>query len=829
MKILSALILGYSLALCTVTSEAQISLSARDVEDLRHALNSKEQYPFSVRHEILKSAVFLLQKDGRELEAKQLLMSFILPIPYNREPDLPAIPPDLIKTAHAIDAGDYTEARNMLDAYIQSNPNPHASLSILAIKADHVPAAYYGLLADAKDQSFSAYSAYVIGILLMRSKDIETAARYFESVDDEFKNTPRLERWLLIDAAKFNQIIYGYEKAHDILDQLLEKNPQDVQALYWKARIFAEQSQNDRAKETLAQIIPLLYPDEFLVMETATLALRLDELERAASILADFETKLTPSKDYYSLFALIRELQNQPEAKRELEKKAQALPVPQEPVPSSWMQTTRLQGILKSIRDERREETRRMAEGNPLDKVFLFLLNEDTVEAKRTLQELIDQYPPFESAQFMLATIQRREGNIAESYGTLQALHNLSPDFRRYQVLSQLADFAVRLNDPANAGRYYDQIARDYPESYQAETAKRYQETGSQSDDRDTNAFSVSPLLTKYQTYSVPYVLRELLAQWGTQVTFPRIISQTRTSPRRGLKFHELVAFMLKGTQQRAIIPFSGSVEIAAKYLQQTIPVVFCKGGMFANQSLEVSGILTGYDTGRNVVYFESVMPNDPAVLTERELLEGICIAVYPAEQSIQTTDSMKESFAVGNEFIQLNAAALEMIQREAAKDSSPQEEYRFDPQKFRNRLSTLAKETGNGFAPLQIAALKYKVQQSPSQAKSYAKEIQPQCQDLAQFWSVKAGMAFQENQFGDALESIEQAISISPGNVWYKIGKVQALEKLNQNESAIALAEQLREEYPQNLNVSSQLLKLYEKTGNENKLKSEKSRLDLE
>lgn len=795
-----------------------VELTAKDVEALQQKTVS-EELPYAVRHEVAKSAVFWLMQNDRQIEAKMILMRFSGSLRHNESAQTNAIPPELDQAIVAIDEGKYEEARSKINAYIQSTPLPHESLSIIALKADHEPAAYYGLFADAKDESLSIYSSYVMGILLVRSQGLQQASLYFQSSESQTLS-PSLNRWLKIDAAKFNLISGVFDRTHSILDELLKQNPKDAQALFWKARALKAQNQDERSREALAQLIPNLYPDIYLITESASLALQLGELNTAAGILTEHETKLNPSRDFYELFSIVRNQQNQKEESVALSKNALSLPIKPEPVSAHWIQTTRLQAVLQEIRNERRAETQAVEGGDPLDKAFLFLVNEDSAAAKSTLQELIKTYPPFNEAQFMLSSIHRREGKVKEALQTLQQLHKTSPAFRRYSVLSMMADYAVQLEDPTNAGKYYELIQKEFPESYQSAAAALYKQAGAPKEQRNAHAVKISPTFSKYDHYASAFVIKELMAHWDTHITFARISSQIGVSPRRGLSFIELFFSIVKMAQY-SVYPFSANVQVVSEFLNQNIPIVFCKGNMFASQNLELSGMITGYDVTRKLVYFESVLPGNVHVLTEKELLEGICMAVYPVDTAVVLSDQMKQAFSVGDEFINLNAAAGELnVKKDAATD------LHFDLNQFNERIQSVPKETAIGLIPLQLAVLKYQIQHQPGQAAGTAKTLQPSCENIAQYWFDIAAIDFAGKQYQNALHHIEKAIQLAPGNIRYPIGKARAYEKLGKLNEAIALCEQLREEYPHNPSINMHLLAFYEKAGDTKKMEAERTRL---
>lgn len=787
------------------SAQTPVELTAQDVEELQHKILS-DQLPYAVRHEVAQSAVFLLQQQDRQIESKRLFLRFANQLRHDERLESSTIPPELVKATHSIDQGNYVEARKGIDAYIQSNPNPHDSLSIVALKADHEPAAMYGLFADAKDEVLSVYSSYVMGIMLVRNQALKQAAIHFQTVSSP-NLSPRIDRWLKIDEAKFGLIIEDYSFAHSKLDNLLSENEKDAQAIFWKARAYKAQQKDEQSREVLARLIPVLYPDTYLVTETVSLTVALNELDIAALILTDFEKKLTPSRDFYELFAIVRGLQKQAEASNALKQKAESMEIDRNAVSDSWIKTTRLSAVLKQIQSERRAQTLDVATGDPLDKAYLLLLNEDATEAIRVLEELIKTYPPFHEAQFMLSSLHRRQGNIQKAFQTLQTLHQNSPKFRRYVILQSLADYAVQLNDQANAKSYYELIQKEYPASYQAETAKLFLQNGS-SQQRKTQAVAVSSVMTKYENYSAPFIIKEILTHFDSHNTFSRLSSLTGTSPRKGLGFVELFYAILKVTQY-SVKPFSGTVPVVSNYLSQEIPVVYCKGGMFASQHLELAGVITGYDVTRKLVYLETVLPGTSHVLTEQELLEGICIAVHPIDVAVNRTDEMKQAFGVGNEFINLNLACNELRIKEDQND-----DLHFDLDKFNERIGSIAQEPGKGFIPLKLAVLRYQIQRDTQKAASYAKSLEEGCSEVAQYWFDLSAIDFEMKQFQKALEHIGKAVELSPGNIQYQIGKARAFEKLNQTKDAVALCEKLRDEHPHNPAVSMHLLAFYEKSG---------------
>ena len=804
--------------------DSNFPLSLQDINDARDLILSPE-VDFTKRLELASSFTKILEKTNRSQQARLLCLDFFSSIAsliesVKEEKTAPSLQKPYTEYAQEIDQGKRLATMKKIIESLgpEGKTPPPPALSLLALKADDMLTAYYALYADVANRQLTPYGYYVLGILSARQSRFVEAARFLDRVQENL-GSAILERWLAIDQVKMAIVNQNLGKADTIIEDLLKKNANDVQALKFKILYFLETGKEDPARQLLARIKPLLYEDPYLLAETASLAMRLNEIATAASILESFENKIEPNRDFYQALVNLRKAQGKTEEAAKYLDKANQVQDTRVAVGGLLPKNEQdqLMKLLASARDKRRKEIESLGGVDSLATAYLFLLEQDYGNAVQAIEKVLKTPGAHTMERFVLAALQRRSGQYKEAAQNLEAVKKNQPTFRAYQVLTLLADLSMRAGDAQAAKGYYQELLNRFPESYQAVAAKRYLENKSPSTSNEfLQKIKISPMMSRYAEYAAPYVISEIMNYWGDRVSFISINNRLGTSPRRGLLFHEFFAVFFSGTRYK-VVPFVGTAEVLLETLKQSIPVVFCDGEMFSNQRMNSLSLIVGADPDRGVFYAEGVSPSDPAILTESQILEGICMAVHPGTLSETQTEEFKKSVAFGEEYMLLNAAAAMIRQQKADVDPKP----------FNTRLQTIQKETSRGFVPHQLAFARWLIHSASDASVGYFLEaIRPNCAGTAQYWFQLADVDFQHKDAEQALGDLNQALKISPDAPRYELARVLVLYKQGKIADAVRISESLRDQYPDEATVSAHLIALYKKTGAADKMKAEETRL---
>lgn len=793
-------------------------LTPQDIREIRDYVRD-ESVPHAKRLELAKAAAMLLEFQNRSNEARQFAADFAMrsagvPPPESVEPEPSAMEPVYVEVAKSLDEGRRGRALDTLRALLKSadGKRPPSLVSLLGLKTGDMLSAYHGLFADLGDRQLGAHGCYTLGVLLIRDRRFNSGGEYLDRARGKL-GTPRLERWLTIDRAKLAILTERLDEAGGILEPLLRANPNDPAALYWSAFAELAAGRKESARRLLSRLVPHLYPDPRFLAEAAALALRLDELGTAASILESRESEVEPHPDYYETFYLVRKAQNRPaEATEYLQKAARAETPPFEAA-AEWIPERAVDRFLTDLRERRRREIDQLSAPDILSKVYLLLLEYDHEQARKELSSVKPNNELYAYARWMMALLDLRAGREAEAYEVLLDLRGDHPEFRPYEVLALLSDCAARLGKANEAAARASELAEAFPGSLHAQWARAGGGAGGGSLEPDR--IHASPMIARHGTYAPAFVLNEIIRHWGDPSSFSLIAAELNISPRGGIAFNQLLSAFLRGTRYQ-VVPFIGTVETVSEYLRLDVPVVYCEGGFFASQEIDLLCLLTGYDVERRLFRAAGATASAPALLPEGRVLQGICLAVYPMDKIMDLSETAAASASFGEEFLALNTAAALILRGED-----------FDPKNFEARRKTLAKENARGFIPHQLAMARYIFRrEGAAGAEAFINGAEANCAGTPLFWYIKAGIAQSRNQLRAALDSIERAVELDPGELRFQLAHSRLLEKTGNLGGAIARAEELRLLYPEEPSVYAHLIAYYEKAGDAAKRNREEARL---
>lgn len=788
------------------------SLTLEDINALRAQIFSRN-IDYERRVQVASTLTRWFEIQNRSRNARRLCLDFYDSLASILEDESPSeeLQEPFIGFAQAIDRGKRQDTAVAIEGLISNASDAvlHPGLSLLALKAETMAPAYRVLFADFTNQKLTPYSLYVFGILAAREKRFIEGERFLMRAKDRL-GSPILERWLSIDLAKLFTVNKKNDEARQIVRNLLEKNPQDPQAL--NISIFNNlDNKKDLARQQLSQLINLLYPDPYLIAETAKLAIQLMELDTAARILEQYESKVEPSRDFFEVFAFVRKNQGkQQEAEQYLEK-ARRIHDSRVAVTSAEPLRYELKEAVADPGEPRRDVE--WPEGvDTLSKAYYRLLDEDYANAIAILQA--NQSNPYES--FILAAIQRRSGDLTQAALTLQQIKAHFPEFHPYEILSLLADYAIRRNDTPQALAYYREILDRFPESYQADAARKVCNLPADAFPLTVvQSIEASPRMSRYSNYAAPFLVTEIREHWGDSASFATFTNLLQVSPRRGILFHEFVTVLASITRHQ-VIPFIGIGEGVLNCLRQDIPVIFCQGDMFDNQLITELAMLTGGDERRGIFYAEGVTPYEPHLFTEKELLEGICFAVYPSSLEPQWPAAMTNAIERGKEFIKLHLDASHIR-------TDPD----YDAAYYTQRQQSILSENDIILWPIKLAFARWTIRNKPGTISGqYLQALEEFCRESAHYWFISAVNQANQKNSDRANQLLEKALKRCPENPRFLLAQVRILDQTQKMEEAIALTENLRYQYPENTYVSYQLLLLYRKAGEIEKGRIEEERL---
>lgn len=814
----AVLLLGFWIGLGMTTpvrseeKPAPHALTSEDLNALRARIFSQTT-GYNDRLQIASTLTRLFELQNRPRNARRLCLDFYdsLASILEDEPANGEMSAPYIEYAQAIDRGKRRDAASAMDASI-ANASGVAfppCLSLLALKADNMPCTYQALYSDFANQKLTPYSLYVLGLLAAREKRFIEGERFMAKAKGAL-GSPLLERWLEIDLAKLSIVNSKVEEARKIIQEMLKKNPTDPQAL--NILIFSNlETKKDIALQQLSQLIPLLYPDPYLIAETAKLAIQLMELETAAKILEQYEPQVEPNRDFYEVFAFVRKNQGrQPEADQYIQK-ARQIHDSRVAVSNAAPLSDELKEAVDS-RDQRRKEVESLGGLDTLSKAYYCLLDEDAENAILSLQAA--KSTPYES--LVLAAIQRRTGRLRDAAATLQQIKASYPLFRPYEVISLLAELSSQLGNAQDVNEFRRDLINHFPGSYQAEIASSI--LGASDAIKDASIIQpirVSPRMSRYANYAAPFILTEIREHWGDSASFVAFTTLLNVTPRQGILFHEFVSVLASVTRHQ-VVPLVGTSGAITNCLTQDIPVVFCQGNMFNNQLIAELTLLVGADPSRGQFFAEGITPDEPHLFTESKLLEGICFAVFPSSLEPNWTPETKEAIERGKEYIKLHLEASHI-------HNNPD----YDASFFIQRQQSILQETDPSFLPHKLAFLRWTIKNKPGNiAEQYLKSLESFCTNSADYWFLAAGFYSNQKKPDEANTALRKALNRRPEYPRYILAQVRILDQTKKSEEALHQAEMLRDQYPENALVSSQLLLLYKKQGNAAKEKDEEERL---
>ncbi|MEW6235936.1 MAG: tetratricopeptide repeat protein [Candidatus Omnitrophota bacterium] len=806
-------------------SPKQSDLSSQElVEALNRIVSSSVNYDERVK--LAAEVIDRLEKMGKPSfseQARKICLEFYASIPPNiksacqNDPVKP-FDKNFHEYAQLIDRGKRNDALAKIHAYLENkeNKNPHPSLAVMALKSDDMPSCYAVLFVDLAQRKVSPYSQYVIGYLTARIKRMREAEQLLTLAKDKLGD-PILEDWITFDLAKIYIVNGETEKAGQIIDNQLKKSPNNAGMLYLKVLYFIANRNDDAARQQLARLEPFLYEDPYLLANTATTAVRINEVDTAVRILEKFEAMVEPNREFYSAFAMVRKVQGKIGDAEKYTEKANRIPDVRVAVAGMLPPSEELKKIIASVRDEKQSRYASLEGIDPLAKSYMNLLDYNAVSAINILEELVKDKPAnYVWERFTLAAFQRRFGKIGDALETLKTIAKNHPEFRPYRMLALLADLSYRLGDEAQAKTYYAELDKQFPQSYQAFVAKRFLNSSYSKDKTDIlYPIRLSPLMSQFANYSAPFVFSEIGNYWGDNVEFSTVCAQLGVNPRRGLQFNEFLAALLTWTRYR-IVPFIGSSDAVLEFLKQKIPVVFCQGDMFAGNNMIGPCLIVGADPGRGLFYAENVTPSDPHLYASEELMEGICLAAYPDSLNPTYSKEAEQAIALGEEYARLNSNA-----------TKKRRDNKTDDKDFLKRRETIAQEKSPLAVPMQLAFARWIVQnEKADRAKKYFDSIQPLGKDSAQFLFLSADFDFRQKRLDPAAKALDAVVQKSPENPRYALALMRIMYLQGKIKEALRMTESMREQFPEDPAVSAHLMALYDKTGAKEKKAAEEKRL---
>ncbi|MBN2326484.1 MAG: hypothetical protein JXR73_04960 [Candidatus Omnitrophica bacterium] len=794
------------------SANPSLTLTRDDLEALRAQIFSRS-VDFSKRIQLASTLTRLLEINNRDRSARRLCLDFydsIALIIDDEKFDAPVGPP-YDSYIQSIEQGKRKDAVAAMNQFIAnaSGAALHPCLSLLALKSDSMPLAYRMLFEDFTNQKLTPYSLYAIGVMAAREKRFIESERFMLRAKG-LLHSPTLERWLLVDLAKISIVNNKVEEARKIAQQLIQTNPQDPQAL--NILIFSNLAGNkDLARQQLSQLINVLYPDPYLIAETAKLAIQLMEMEAAAQILERFESKVEPNRDFYEVFAFVRKTQGRQKEADDLLNKARQIHDSRVAVSSAAPLNNELKEAV-DLQEKRREEVDSLQDADALSKAYYCLLDEDYQNAIAVLQN--ENASPYE--RFILSAVQRRAGRLRDAQDALLHIKTDFPQFHSYEILSLLADLNARLGNKEQALEFSKEIVEKYPESYQAAVARKcIADPNAVAPENFLQPIQSSCRMSPYENYAAPFILTEIQEHWGDDASFASFANLLRVSPRRGVLFHEFVTLLASVTRHQ-VIPFTGVRQAVLNCLRQKIPVVFCQGDMFDSQLITELTLIVGADLARGQFYAESVAPFHPHLFTEIELLEGVCFAIFPSSLEPDWIPEMEAAIRQGKEYIKLHLEASHL-------QSDPDHDAAY----FLDRQQSILQEQDPSYLPHKLAFLRWTIKNKPGAiARRYLDALEASCSRSSYYWFLSAMYYSTQKDPGAAQASLQKAQNMRLDSLRYRLAQVRILDQIQRVSEAIQLAEILRDEYPESPMASYQLLLLYKKTGQTEKEKLEEERL---
>ena len=771
---------------------------------------------------LAETAVCLLEKINRSNDARKLCLAFytsVLPFLENENAVQTEIQKPYSDYIKSIDQGKRkTAIQEYLDELLKSGKKkPESCMSLIALKADDMPTVYLSLLADFEDKKISVYSNCVLAILVAREKRFVEAERLLDQAKANLK-VPGMDKWLAMDLIKLDLVLRNFDKAESLVKEHLDKDPNDPNFLNLMIFCLLEQDKKDIARQKLAQVIPLLYEDPYLLAETANLAMQLNELEKGADILHKFEQKVEANHDFYKTYSLILKAQGKVAESDTYAKKASQVQDARVAVSKNNISNIPLELLRKAIEEQRqarKKEIENLDVADALDKVYLFLLSKDSVSAIEELKKIAVQPMNQANTEFVLFSVYKRAEEFKKAIAVLESLRKNHPKFRSYQVLSLLADLCYRDDDMVKAEEYYRELDKTFPDSSQAEIARTFLKAEKKEKSAILYPIKVSPLISRYEQYEAPFILSEILNYWGDRVKFASVSTLLGTSPRRALAFDEFLSALIQGTPYK-VVPFIGEGNAVREFLRQKIPVVFCLGEMFSSQRIAELSLIAGADPVRKLFYGEGVAPADQSLFSETELLEGICFAVYPNSVQIDFSDKMKTAIQQGKRFMDLNRSSLMALRNP-----------NYDVVEIKSQKTAIQADPDPLLLSQKLGIIRWEIQNNPLEmAKNYIDSVRETCSLSPQYWFLSADVEFQVTKSEQALKTLDKALLKKPDELRFELGRVRVLNKLGKTNEAIVAAEYLREQYPEDSSVSAHLVGFYKKVGAEQLKNDEETRL---
>ncbi len=812
-------------------------LSIDDIYKAAGFVLSADTMNFEERVESAARITISFEKLNRPKDALNFCLNFYSEIKLELQSATQAIPlPDqFVRFAQQIDQGKLKLTAQQLDEYLKTNLTPEhpapSVFSLLALKSDQMAITYFTLFSDFSSRKLTPYGIYVLGYLSAREKRFLEAEHLMEQAEGKM-GSPVLERWLKYDLTRVR--IFNPDKVETTASQkrmeqiqqdihaMLKSNPNDSAFLFLSALYNSLNNNNkDQARRQLILMERSLHPDPYLISEAVQLAINLNLLDLANRILEKFESQVDPVSEFYRTFRILRLSQGRTtEAQKYLQKEMELENVR---VSSAGVliPTDKLQNLLTDARKQQRKEIASYG-AEPLNEMYLHLLREDAESAVALLKEQITKKNSTPLEYYLLATIHRRAGLLQEAYQNYLELRKRFPDFQAYTVLSLLADLSVRNRDFNHARQYYQELSERFPESYQGSVARKFLANREPVSSVQFYITS-SVLMSRFNHYNAPFVMSEIMNHWGDYASFSTVNGLLGTSKERGLRFNEFILKLDIHTRYK-IEPFVGTRQTVLECLRQEIPVIYIQADLFAthpnqrsivNQFMHDLLLITGADPARGILYAEGVTPYDKHLLTEQEILQGICFAVYPETWEPEFSAEAKEALKAGLEYIQLNNDAIKKRRLTS-----------YEALEFIKRSQTVLEE-GNLFLPHKLAFARWMQENtSTPEASDYLDKISKAGDKTTDFWLLRTVVQHQNKQTQEAIQSILKAEKMNPATPRFSLEHATIFANTGKIMEAIEIAENLRYQYPEDLNVSAHLWSYYKKADNQKESEDEMARI---
>lgn len=791
-------------------------LSANDLQDA-YKLMFSDEIGLDRRIDLAERVMMYLESSERIAVARQWCVEFAADVlaDIDDAASLGAPPSnELNRLIELIHKGDVSAAAEGLRRLASRSSAPAPAAMVAALKVDETRIAYQTLFETLRQGVRSPAIDYLMAIFAARDKRLVESAQLFARVDGELP-TDRLNQWASMDRAKMAIIREDVELAARLMEPLLAEHPDDPGVLYLDVLLVFARGQKDEARRRLSALLPRLQPDPYLLAQTATLAVRLNEIETAARLLEDHQNKIKANREFYEAFALVRTAQGRRDDAEAMLQKATDYKKSRITPDERARAQARLAETLKSLQRNQAPPPR-MEGVAPLAQVYLHLLQGDSGAAVALLNQRIEAGEAASMEYWVQQTLQRRLGRVDDALQTLRSLRTADPGFRPYSSLALIADYALRSGDAKAAGEAYRELSERYPQSYQARVAERVTTLSNPKADTRFAAMAVSPMLMRFPQYAPAFALSEAMNAWDASASFTSVSAAMGVSAQRSLGLHEFIAAVRRGARLE-LTPFAPTLAAIDSFLQAGMPVVYCWGDSFGGQRIETLVMIIGLDRTRAIAYAEGVNADAPAILTEDELSRGLALALHPASEPGPEDEAATRAVQLGADYLRMNLDAIQSGGGDAAVPA---------PERFTAVMNEAASKEGDEWRSLQMAFARWAARENSATAGDYISKIESNCSGIDELLFLKANLAYSNDLNDQARSLIDEAMAIDPANARWPLAAARILYSADRQDEALALCEETVRQRPENITAALYLLSLYERMGLNDRLEEESGRL---